>query len=1273
MSLAEKLDKIRSPKLQNQREVQAVLSKAAQHPTDHKQTSVVLSAVEDTLKDQKVGNEPTAYFAALLALLTQSISSSNGLINKELATSVVYLLDLVTPYVRAPLLRSKFTQILTSLAPVLTNNDVEAPLIRSSIGCLESLLKAQDKPAWALPPNQIGPRRAIAGLLVLASDHRPKVRKRAQDAIANVLKNKPPGPSLDHPAADMCAETALRNVNELAAANGKKNGKGHKHEEQHQPSLMHALHLVKTIASASGGWPSAKIEPLCEVLMSISKSSNEYLTMAAFEIFEVIFAGMADEVSSAKLPRLMEAISELRPSHNDSQLLPPWIAVISRGYDVSAQVNSEETFQKLPELFENVSSFLSSSSHNIRTSAAECLISFLVDCVPKSAILEPSNAHKEVFEKIAKSTNALLSVKFQSAWMEVFTVLSALLLAFKWRSVGLLDEIVKIVGELRSNDSFNGKKEADAVLGRAVEVMGPENVLRLLPLNLAKPKAGQPGRAWLLPILRDHVQNTHLANFRNEFVPLSETMYQKVIDSGDAEKTMEIKIFETLVNQIWGLLPGYCNHPLDLTTAFDQTFAEMLANLLYTQTELRTDVCKALQILVESSQAAVSSEIKESDLLFEHRTTKDDAQKNLNHLSNFAGNLLAVLFNVYSQTLPQYRGYILQCINAYLSITPEKELLDTFSRVTAMLETALQEPTSQTQADKQKQKQSPLNEMPPTSHTLMDLIITLSIYLPRPSFPTLFSLAALILPQSSDPQLQKKAYKLLPRLSTSTAGALALRDRNEELQTLLLSTTSSVSAPARRDRLTALSVVVETLPETHLHFIPSILSEVVISAKEVNEKARGAAFDLLVLMAAKMSQGGQINQTKIPNMPGNAPTVTASLQEFFTMVSAGLVGSTPHMISASITALTRILYEYASQLPHGVIKDLVETMDLFLTSANREIVRSVLGFVKVAIISLPEEIITPKLATLIPGLMSWSREHKAQFRAKVKHILERAIRRFGYPAIETHCPDDDKKFINNIRKAKDRRKRHKAEDTSTQNDDKQSNKKKSRFESEYDEALYGSDSSSASSSSSSNSANHETPTTKRNRGAQTYITESTTEPLDLLDRTSLAHISSRKPHPLPSIPKKHRASKTDIDGKLIFHDDDSSGDGDDDAMALDFDEGEEGMSLEGGINAYVDAIRSRDAVKRGRGGRLRVGNVKGGGGEMDVDDDDDGGSKAKGEGKKKGVRFVEGGGKGKGRGGGGRRETAERGGKGVGRRVERRGLGAVKGGRVGKGGSRGRR
>lgn len=505
------------------------------------------------------------------------------------------------------------------------------------------------------------------------------MRKRTQDALVKVLKSPPPSPSLDHPAADMCAETALRTLSDSVAAEDKarksRHGKQQKRDREdnpHEPAVIHTLQLVKTIALASGGWPSKKIEPLCELLINVSRSSNEFLTMGAFEVFETIFESMANEFSAPKLPRLMEAISELKPAQNDSQLLPPWIAVLSRGYDVSAQVNPEETFQKLPELFSLVSAFLASPSKNIRVSASECLVSFVVNCIPNSVILDASIYDEKVIEKLAASANDLLSIKFQSAWVQVFNVLSAMFDSLKWRASPFLHNIVKTVGELRGNESFHGKKEADTVLGHAINAIGPENVLEILPLNIAQQNSGQTGRVWLLPILRDNVSNTNLSHFRSEFVPLSEALFQRVLDYGSAEKTVEVKIFDTLVQQTWAILPGYCELPLDLTEAFDQSFAELLSNILYKQTELRVDICKALQNLVESNQTILSLDSEEDDLILQRRISKADARKNIAHLAGFSSNILAVLFNIYSQTLPQYRGYILQCVNAYLSITPEQ-------------------------------------------------------------------------------------------------------------------------------------------------------------------------------------------------------------------------------------------------------------------------------------------------------------------------------------------------------------------------------------------------------------------------------------------------------------------------------------------------------------------------------------------------------------------------------------------------------------------------
>ncbi|KAF3482712.1 90S preribosome component RRP12 [Arthroderma uncinatum] len=1216
-SLHEKLDKIKSPKLQNQHH-----------------TGVVLSAVEDTLRDQNAEFTATAYFAALLALLPQSINTTQGIVNKELATSVVYLLDVVSAYVPAPLLRSKFAQILGSLVPALTLAEVEAPLLKSSVGCLQNLLIAQDSAAWALPASEVGPRRAIAGMLALAVDHRPKVRRRVQDALIQILKQPPPSPSLDHPAADLCAETALRTLNDSVTATLKTQGKKGKHQEQqtqHEPAVSHALQLVKAIAAASGGWPSKKIEPLCELLMNVARSSNEYLTMGTFEVFEVIFTGMADEFSSSKLPRLLDAISELKPAHNDSQLLPPWIAVLSRGYDVSAQVSAQETFEKLPELFDLFASFLTSPSRNIRTSASEGMISLLVACVPESVLLEASVYDEKIIEKLAKSATSLLAVKYQVARADLFNVLEAMFNALQWRSSPVLNEVVRIIGDLRTNENFQNKKEAEKVLGAAINVMGPKAVLDILPLNIVNQKAGEPGRVWLLPLLRDYVANTSLAYFRSEFVPLSESLYQRVMDYGEAEKTVEVKIFETLVQQTWACLPGFCELPLDMRDAFDQPFAELLSNVLYKQAELRVDVCRALQNLVESNQAITSVESETEDLVMQRRVTKEEARKNIEHLAGFAGNMLAVLFNVYSQTLPQFRGHILQCINAFLSITGEQELIDTFTRVTSMLETALEE-----EANATKSVMARRDKMPPTSHTLMDLIVTMSIYLPRTSFGTLFSLASVVLNKSSsDPQLIKKAYKLIPRLAGTESGRAALSERSAELQTLILSTADKTPAPAHRDRLLAIHEVITHLPTEDLHFIPGVLSEIVLGCKESNEKARTAAFALLVHTSQRMVDsernppGTKIRNSLVAHMPDDAPDAPATVEELFTMVSAGLAGSSPHMVAASVTAMSRLLFEYHTQLPTSMQSDLLQTIELFLTSNNREIVRSVLGFVKVAVVALPDDLLKPRLPSAVPKLMMWSKEHKGRLRSKVKGILDRLIRKFGAAFVEGLVEEADRKLVVSIRKERERQKRKKEvkpdeDDEETQQPRNQSQGQTKSFTNEFDKAVYGSDSDFLSGDdsdaseieidSAGNTTKRSTQKGKRRTAAgdsgEQYIRELSPEsnPLDLLAPDALANISSTKPSVrfLASKHRQKRRPRVDEDGKLIFGDED--GDGND---AMDTAEG--GAS---GVNAYVTAVSGPDALRKGQKGRWKASQGKKGddaGDEMELDSGDEKGKQPRGQ------------------------------------------------------------
>ena len=63
-------------------------------------------------------------------------------------------------------------------------------------------------------------------------------------------------------------------------------------------------------------------------------------------------------------------------------------------------------------------------------------------------------------------------------------------------------------------------------------------------------------------------------------------------------------------------------------------------------------------------------------------------------------------------------------------------------------------------------------------------------------------------------------------------------------------------------------------------------------------------------MGKRMQRGGTVKNAMIDGMDEGAEDKTASIEEYFLMVSAGLAGSTQHMISATITALSRMLYEF---------------------------------------------------------------------------------------------------------------------------------------------------------------------------------------------------------------------------------------------------------------------------------------------------------------------------------------------------------------------------
>lgn len=63
-----------------------------------------------------------------------------------------------------------------------------------------------------------------------------------------------------------------------------------------------------------------------------------------------------------------------------------------------------------------------------------------------------------------------------------------------------------------------------------------------------------------------------------------------------------------------------------------------------------------------------------------------------------------------------------------------------------------------------------------------------------------------------------------------------------------------------------LTALVSKLEPSALHLIPILIPEAVLGTKETADKARSAAFDLVLAMGHKMAQGGVVNRDMIDGM-----------------------------------------------------------------------------------------------------------------------------------------------------------------------------------------------------------------------------------------------------------------------------------------------------------------------------------------------------------------------------------------------------------------------
>lgn len=643
--------------------------------------------------------------------------------------------------------------------------------------------------------------------------------------------------------------------------------------------------------------------------------------------------------------------------------------------------------------------------------------------------------------------------------------------------------------------SYNN--ELEYAVGAAIRSMGPEKVLSIVPLSKDNGDLNID-RSWLLPVLKENIKCSTLRYFREGIFPLAKFCQQKATQLAQANNGIGAHSSELLYLQLWSLLPCFCNHPTDIKSEF-KSLAKLLGMAISDRKELRLAVMASLRRLVQSAK-------------------ENENDEDLKELGRFDKNYLPILFNLYT-TKPigsDEEGQRLACletIKLYLTISRPELNRELFTNAVERLNASSDEPEDHF-----------------IKESILDLIRALIPYQDCDSIGTVYHQCVKTLPEIKNNKEQKKAYRILEEIvSGNSEGCKTfVKNNRKAVQHLLMKSLETAATSSKGARLRCYNYLIKAQPQLDRDskLIKNVIPEAVLCCKDINEKCRQTAYDLLNTIGETLMDHDQIN-------------------DYVVMLSTGLVG-TPQMTCSTILALASALHNFSGALGQPNIRLILENIVALAGCPTREIVASCLSFIKVYCTTLPTLMVQVSMEYVVKALTGMTEDCKRHFRLKVRDILDRLVRKFGADIVTQFVPKTDEvmlKRIKNLRKLNDRKKRSKNEkknsaeevdDSATMEDFIVKSKPKT-----MEEILADSDS----------ELEDETESNvqqKNKKQPNTWIEEDPESIVDFTDPSTVSKITATKPGQAPvqtqkkNPTEKNRGFKTTSDGRLIIKDDNCS-------------------------------------------------------------------------------------------------------------------------------------
>uniref|UniRef100_K3WEP6 Uncharacterized protein n=1 Tax=Globisporangium ultimum (strain ATCC 200006 / CBS 805.95 / DAOM BR144) TaxID=431595 RepID=K3WEP6_GLOUD len=999
------------------------------HPQKAK-LNIVLSAITDVIYERRGANASdakpisnTEYFAALMTALESAAASHQQ--------EITQLLAMVLPVVPEAVLRAKYSAIAKCIVRVIQEADGEGALLRSGSACLGLVLLAQEPSAavWGRPEVL----KSFQLLLSLATDARPKIRKGGQKWTTDILQLH-----ADNNCDALSTHIASFSENVFASASSSKD----------EARLVQLIGFLKTALPLL---QKKVVSSLVDALSKYVNSSAKNLRIVTYEALDALTRENKSKLSQETLAKILSTLLNADDStvHNtDTGAFA--VRILETSLVRLQKINEPMARELLPRVVVNVCAHFESANAKIQKQTSRSLVYILTRCVSPT-VLEEEATYTDI-ARILTSLQSLMTLRFQGAWKHIFSMLASLFTFYGSVSSPALDPILITCCELHeAAENMPGRNGGDnrdltnlfvEVAGAAVAAIGPRQFLDIVPLDHPTEVISEK-RLWLLPVFNDSLKSyaCELEFFASKMLAFARDCELKTRE--DNATPLMIKKYQMLTMQIWALFPSFCANAVDIDTNFKK-IAKILANAMADKRypELRLSVCQGLQALVKKTRVLkakrdnydADDEEEEYDEEDDEEVDEEKLTRDRAALGKYSSKYLPLLISFVEELDPEKDAeksqILMDTVEGFASLAEPAFVTTTFKKImqklleattqakrmeAAAAESAAKEGVDSSASKAQQKAQLKLKHV---AHAQMSLAMTLIQHMDMDNINLLYRVIKPYLLDDTDGAMQKRSYAVLvsicdnhPSFMTTEAN---LKDMTESICESLL----TCSIPAKKMRLRCLvhliNAMVEAPQDVNVdNLIPNLVGEIILCTKEANGKAREAAFELLVAMAHLM-------KAKHPEH---------GLMEYLQMVLGGLAARTPHMRSASVVCLSRLVFEFGREeaVIQAAMPQLLKTVLMLLHEKAREVIKSVIGFMKLGIAMLPKDQLREFLPDITNGLLVWIGESKNRFRAKTRIILIKLCRKYGYDEVAELVPEEDRALIKHIKKTKEREDKKKAE------------------------------------------------------------------------------------------------------------------------------------------------------------------------------------------------------------------------------------------------------